>query len=156
MVAIGGSIGASVPTDASFKNGLEIAGTVEDYLTPRVSIRGQVAGTWWDITGRGFTGTTKPVIFDGNVVYNWERGAIHPYVTGGVGLYHYGFDFAPVTGSANKAGVDLGGGVEFFATRRVTFTFEGLYHAVSSPVQSPLASFESRFWTFSVGLKKYL
>src|SRR5260221_9259660 len=71
MLAVSGSIGVSPPTDASFQNGVELTGAVEGYLTPRVSIRGQVAGSSWDITGRGFRGSTKPFMMDGNLVYNW-------------------------------------------------------------------------------------
>src|SRR5260370_10588176 len=72
MVAIGGSIGASVPSEANFQNGPELAANVEGYLTPRLSVRGQLGSRWWDITGRNFTGTVKPFFIDGNVVYNWE------------------------------------------------------------------------------------
>jgi hypothetical protein len=155
MVAIGGSIGASLPTDASFKNGLELAGSVEGYVTPRVSVRGQLGATWWDITGRGFTGTVKPVFVDGNIVYNWEGGAVHPYVTAGLGLYHYNFDIPAGSGSDNKLGADLGGGVELFFTRHSTVTGEVLYHAVSNPTHSPVADFNPRFWTLAAGLKHY-
>ncbi len=155
MAAIGGSIGASVPSDASLQNGPELAGQIEGYLTPRVSIRGQVGAAWWDITGRGFRGTVKPVFVDGNVVYNWEGGAIHPYVTGGFGLYHYGFDIPGANGTDNKFGVDLGGGLEFFFRRHATLTGEVLYHAVSTPTHSPVTDFESRFWTLSMGVKRY-
>jgi hypothetical protein len=155
MAAIGGSIGASVPSDANLQNGVELAGSAEGYLTPRVSIRGQLGGTWWDITGRHFTGTFKPVFIDGNVVYNWEGGAIHPYVTGGFGLYHYGFDIPAANGTDNRFGGDVGGGVEFFFRRHATLTGEVLYHAVTTPAQSPLGGFESRFWTVSMGVKRY-
>jgi hypothetical protein len=89
MWALGGSIGGSVPSDPSLGNGLELVGNVETYVTPRVSIRGQLGGGWSDIVGRGFTGTINPVFVDGNVVYNWEGGVWHPFVTGGVGIYHY-------------------------------------------------------------------
>src|SRR5438128_463592 len=58
MWAIGGSIGASVPTDPSLDKGFDIAGSLETYITSRASVRGQLGGSWWDIVGRGFTGTT--------------------------------------------------------------------------------------------------
>src|SRR5262249_28578562 len=87
MWALGGSVGAGVPSDPSLANGLDLAGNLEGYVTPRVSIRGQLGGTWSDIVGRHFTGTINPVFLDGNVVYNWEGGVLHPFVTGGVGVY---------------------------------------------------------------------
>jgi hypothetical protein len=155
MVAIGGSIGASVPSEANFQNGPELAANVEGYLTPRLSVRGQLGSRWWDITGRNFTGTVKPFFIDGNVVYNWEGGVIHPYVTGGVGLYHYGFDIPGANGTDNKFGADVGGGVEFFFRRYATLTGEVLYHGVTTPVHSPVGNFESRFYTVRMGVKKY-
>ena len=53
--------GATVPADESLDRGLEIAGSIEGYLTSRVSVRGQLGSAWWDIVGRHFTGTVKPV-----------------------------------------------------------------------------------------------
>jgi hypothetical protein len=157
MTAIGVSGGASLPNDASFNNGVEIAGNIETFLTPRVSLRGQVAWTSWTITGRGFDGSVRPLVFDGNVVYNWDEGAWHPYVTGGIGLYHYGFDISGLAGDAhdNKFGADFGGGVEGFLTGDTSFTAELLYHAVQSPAISPVSTFESRFWSLRAGLKHY-
>ena len=156
MWAIGGSIGAGAPVDASLGNGFSLAGNLEGYVTPRVSIRGQVGTTWSDIVGRGFTGTINPTFFDGNVVYNWEGGAVHPFVTGGVGLYHYrsSINGAP-TGGDTRPGFDVGGGVELFFHRRATVTAEGLYHAVSQ-VDTPVTVFnQGSFWTFGIGLKHY-
>jgi hypothetical protein len=89
MIGIGGSFGASVPQDPSLANGPQLTGNVEGYLTPRVSVRAQVGGGWRDITGRGFTGSVKPVFLDGNIVYNWEGGVLHPFATGGIGMYRY-------------------------------------------------------------------
>src|SRR5882672_7915285 len=89
MWAVGGSIGGGVPQDASLASGLNLSGNIERYLTRRVSIRGQLGGASNDIANRGFTGTIRPVYVDGNVVYNWEGGAWHPYVTGGLGVYRF-------------------------------------------------------------------
>ena len=113
MWAVGGSIGAGAPSDPSLATGLSVAANIERYLAPRISIRGQLGGEWSDIVNRGFTGTVSPVFVDGNVVYNWEGGALHPYVTGGVGVYHYrSFEhLAPATSDTSFGG-DLGGGVE--------------------------------------------
>lgn len=156
MLAVGGSIGASVPRDASLQNGLDVAGTIEGYLTPRVSVRGQIGAAWWDITGRNFTGTVKPLYFDGNLVYNWEGGVWHPYVTAGVGAYRFHSDINPsLEGSDTKVGVNLGGGIEYFFTRHATITGELLYHKVDS-FSSPVTIFnDGSFWSFAMGAKKY-
>lgn len=156
MFAVGGSFGAAPPSEPSFTNGLALTGNVEGYLTRRVSIRGQVHGAFWDITGRGFTGNVRPMAFDGNVVYNFEGGRIHPFVTGGIGWYHYHFNENPVEGSSDRFGVNMGGGLEYFIHRHTTATAELLYHDVTSPVHSPAATFnESNFWTITFGLKQY-
>ena len=156
MVAIGGSVGAAPSLEASFTNGFDLTGNIEGYLTRRVSIRAQVGGAWWDITGRGFSGTVKPVAFDGNVVCNFEGGRIHPYVTGGVGLYHYRFAETPTTGSADKPGTNVGGGVEYFVHRHATITGEVLFHATAQPLQSPVTTYNNtRYWTVTAGMKKY-
>jgi hypothetical protein len=156
MVAIGASVGAAPPLEASFTNGLALTGNIEGYLSRRVSVRGQVSGAWWDITGRGFTGTVQPVVFAGNVVYNFEGGRTHPFVTGGIGLYHYRFAETPTTGSTNEMGVNLGGGVEYFFHRYDTVTGEVLFHATGEPITSPVTTYDqSRFWTMTVGLKHY-
>ncbi len=156
MVAIGGSFGAAPPLEASFTSGPTLTGNIEGYLTRRVSVRGQVSGAWWDITGRGFTGSVHPIAADANVVYNFEGGRIHPFVTGGVGLYHYRFEEHPTTGSANKAGVNVGGGVEYFVRRHATATAEVLFHNTQAPMTSPLTTYsDSSYWTFTVGMKRY-
>lgn len=156
MWAVGGSVGATVPRDASLQNGLEVAGNIEGYLTPRVSVRGQVGAAWWDITGRGFTGTIKPIFFDGNVVYNWEGGVWHPYVTAGIGAYRFHSDINPsLSGDDTKMGVNLGGGIEYFFTRHATLTGELLFHKVDG-FASPVATFgDGSFWSFAMGAKKY-
>jgi hypothetical protein len=51
MGTIGVSVGAALPTESNLENGLGLAGSLEGYLTPRVSIRGQVGTAWLDFTG---------------------------------------------------------------------------------------------------------
>src|SRR5438132_10571081 len=115
MIGIGASISPTTETSSQFLgNGLEIAGNVEGYVTPRLSVRGQVGTAWWDIVGLSYPGSLQPIFFLGNAVYNWEAGSVHPYVTAGGGMYHYAFDEAGVTGSTTKPGIDLGGGIEYF------------------------------------------
>jgi hypothetical protein len=156
MWAAGAEVGAAGPREPSLDTGLEIDGKVEGYATPRVSLRVMVGTAWWDVVGRGFTGSVRPFFIDGNVVYNWEGGAVHPYVTAGVGMYRYYSDLRGVRSAHDtNAGVNLGGGVEYFFTRQATMTFEFLYHAVGE-VDLPAASFEKgSFWSFGVGGKAY-
>jgi hypothetical protein len=154
--AIGGSIDAAGPSDASLLDGPALTGNIEGYLTPRVSIRGQLSGTWWDITGRNFSGTVKPVIFDGNLVYNWEHGIWHPYATAGIGMYRFrSAESGTLAVTDTKGGFNAGGGIEYFFRRRATLTGEVLYHKVDS-FNTPLTTFnDGSFWTVAAGVKRY-
>jgi hypothetical protein len=104
MFAVGMQVGASLPNEPFFTNGFDLAASVEGYFTPRVSARGQLSGAWWDIFGHSYTGSVDPVVLDGNLVYNFERGKWHPYVTGGVGMYHYRYTEGSTMSGETKAG----------------------------------------------------
>jgi hypothetical protein len=154
--AVGGSIGGGRPNDPSLSGRLGVSANVERYLTPRFSIRGQLGGEWSDIVNRGFTGTLSPVFVDGNAVYNWQYSVLRPYVTGGVGIYRYrSSEYLAPTASETSLGVDLGGGLEYVATRRLAVTGEILFHDTGQ-VATPLAMFpDGRFWTFTAGVKGF-
>ena len=155
MVGVGVSVGVDIPSDSALDKGLDLAANIEGYLTPRVSVRGQLGGAWWDIVGQRFTGTVKPLYIDGNIVYNWEGGAVHPYVTAGIGMYRYRFEQAGLEGSDTKAGFNVGGGVEYFFTPRATVTGEVLYHIVDT-FATPVTAFgDGSFWRIAMGLKTY-
>jgi opacity protein-like surface antigen len=156
MWGLGGSIGAAGPSDASLQNGFDFAGNIERYVTPRFSIRGQLGVTSWDIQGRGFGGSITPFFADANAVYNWEGGVVDPYVTGGIGVYHYhASETATQDQSDTKPGLNFGGGAEVFFNRRTTLTGELTYHKVGA-FDSPLTTFQDgSFWRFGVGLKTY-
>ena len=152
MGAIGVSIGAALPTESNLENGLALAGNLEGYVTRRVSIRAQVGTAWLDFTGA--SATARPFFLDGNIVYNWEGGQWHPYVTGGVGYYRYHVKNGSATDG--NAGFDFGAGFEYFFTRRATLTAEVLYHKVGEVVAPPLVVPDGSFWTFAIGAKPYL
>jgi len=93
---------------------------------------------------------------DGNVVYNWEGGAVHPYVTAGVGMYRFHTETGAREGSDTKVGLDVGGGIEYFFTRHATMTGELLYHKVDG-FNTPITTFaDGSFWSFAIGAKAYL
>jgi hypothetical protein len=155
MVGVGASFGADIPSDPALDNGIDLAGTLEGYLTSRVSVRAQVGAAWWDIVGQRFTGTVKPIYVNGNIVYNWEGRAIHPYVTAGIGMYRFRSSEDGLEGADTKAGFNVGGGLEYFFTPRSTLTGEALYHKVDS-FATPRATFaDGSFWRIAMGLKTY-
>src|SRR5258708_36800757 len=65
--AVGGSFGVSMPTDPSLGKGLDAAVSLESHLASRVSVRGQLGGSWGDTINRNVSATMSPVRLDGNV-----------------------------------------------------------------------------------------
>ena len=55
--------GVAMPFDDALASGINLGAALEGYVTPRVSIRGQVAGPWFDIKGRPFEGSIRPMAF---------------------------------------------------------------------------------------------
>ena len=67
-----------------------------------------------------------------DIVYNWEGGAIHPFVGAGLGAYFLqlkdnGESFGD---SETKLGATLFGGAEFFTGRTAALKAEARYHIV--------------------------
>lgn len=156
MIAAGASISPTATTSQFLDNGIEFAGNLEGYLTPHLSIRGQVGTASWDIVGLSYSGTLRPLFFLGNAVIGWGGEDWRPYITAGGGMYRYGFTEAGVTGSNTKSGFDFGGGTEYFFTPDATITLEGLYHRVGLvPTNRARLGFKGSFWSFTVGAKKY-
>jgi hypothetical protein len=172
--AIGGSIGAALPAGDGLDNGPQFAATLEGYLRPRVSVRGELGLGW--MGRRGFRNDLRPLSFNVNLVYNWQRGVWHPFITGGLGLYRYtstlfsetlldptlraalialGLDPTnpAIKDSDNKVGANLGGGIEYFVSRRSTIVGDFRYHWVDNIVE--VTPFDGSFFALSVGLKRY-
>lgn len=154
MAAVGVSAGGTVTTAPYLDNGPILSANAEWYTTPRVSIRGQLTGAWTGIVGQP-DNQVRPAAFLGNVVYNWERGAWHPYATGGVGVYRFRATEFGLDSHDTKFGVNLGGGIEYFLTRRDTLTGELLVHAIPGNFNTLRTEFESTYWTIAGGYKKY-
>jgi opacity protein-like surface antigen len=121
-----------------------------------VSVRGQAGMTWWEISDlRGAT-EMKPIFVTANLVYNWHTDPWRPYVTGGIGVYHFRFEGDRGDDSATGGGFNFGGGVEYLFDRRTSVTGEVLYHHIGDFVRtSDLTFAEGSFWSFMGGLKAY-
>ena len=155
MVALTVSTGVTMPNEPILGSGLGFGASVETYITRRVSMRGQLTGASLDVLAHGITGTNSPVALDGNVVYNWEGGRWHPYVTGGVGVYRYKFTENSRVTTDGKVGVDFGGGAEYFLGRRDAVTGEVLLHRMKGLALGHFAVYDPDYWSLSVGYKKY-
>jgi hypothetical protein len=152
MIAVSREAGLS-SDNLSFHAGLlsRLPGSTT-YLTPRVSVRGSLG--WTDsevdlIPGARF----RQIRIVGNVLYNWEGGAWHPFVTAGVGPYFPRLSDGghPIGDLTTRAGLNIGGGIEYFSRRRITIKTEALYHIVGhnefTDASGP---------TLTIGLKRYL
>jgi len=105
-------------------------GSFEYYSDPRVSWRGLLGTTSFDA---GNSGEDIDFIFlDANVLYNWEGGRIHPYVTGGVGLYQKNASSGLPSGFDETVfGLNGGGGIDWFLGSRWAIEFEGTLHGLT-------------------------
>ena len=156
--AVGFDVGAMVPRSDELSSSMLVSGLYEYYLTPRVSLRGQV--DWSNphfAAGAVDSLMQTPLLVDAS--YNWRpRGDWQPFVSGGVGMYVLRFSSDAVPGNGqplpdnvdSKFGVNAGGGVEYFLSRRVAIKGEGRHHFVDSTRgEEPSAT------TVAVGLKTY-
>ncbi len=104
---------------------------LEYFYTPHVSFRGMLGLMSFngpDVPGFG-SNDLDIAIVTANILYQWEGGTVHPFVTGGVGLYDYNPDF----GDDNlELGINAGGGLNFYLARHFAIKVEGAFHATGA------------------------
>jgi hypothetical protein len=150
MMAVGAEAGAFVPAESLLQSGFALEGTFEYYLNPRASLRLGLGWTEPDFNVGNDSLRYVRIPFD--LVYNWEGGAIHPFV--GAGLAAYRLQFRP-TGrrggdSESKLGATFFGGIEIFNTRTVSIKGEARYHLVPD-----IRGFTPNGLAVTIGIKKY-
>ncbi|MBI2832886.1 MAG: outer membrane beta-barrel protein [Acidobacteria bacterium] len=151
MAAIGGDVGVFIPDD-EFDTAPTLSGFFEYYVTPRVSLRPTFG--WADPSfEREEVDSLRQMRLTFNVQYNWERGGWHPFVGAGIGAYFLQEkdnerEFGP---SHTKAGVNFGGGLEYFTSRTLAVKGEGLFHVVSDDN----IPWDPSGFSLTIGLKKY-
>lgn len=149
--AVGGDIGILFP-DEAFENTVTLDAFGELFLTPRISARGMLA---W--ASPGVTGQTEDhfrqfkLLFNG--VYNWDFEKWRPFATAGAGVYfvRLHLDGRPDPEGETRGGVNFGGGVEYFATDRMSIKSELRWDVVSDPPGLPDATGLS----LTFGVKRY-
>jgi opacity protein-like surface antigen len=148
--AVGFDAGLLVPKDDQLATGPVLNALFEYYLTARVSAR----------TGFGFANPDYPgnnslrqVPLRGDINYNWEGGAWHPFVGTGIGAYFVQRENNDQAfgGQETKFGWNFGGGVEYFFTRRSAIKGEGRYHMV----EKTTTGFDPSGLALTIGLKTY-
>ena len=152
--AVGFDIGLFKPNEDVLNATVSLDGFYEYYLSPRTSVRfglGYIAPDYEFEQDE----TLRYISVGGDVIYNWEGGAVHPFVGAGVGVYimqprENGNDVAE---SESKLGVSVLGGLEYFTSNTVALKGEASYHFISD-----VDNFGPRNpngLKLSIGLKKY-
>lgn len=151
MAAVGGDIGIFLPRADQLSSGLNLEGFYEYYFTPRASIR---LGVGWMEPKRELEDedSTRYIRVAGDVVRNWEGGAIHPFVGAGLGIYFIqekdnGENFGE---EHTKLGGTVFGGLEFFTSNTVAVKAEARYHLIDN-----INGFNPDGLALTIGLKKY-
>ena len=152
--AIGGDVGLFIPRSDALEPALSLDGFYEYYFDPRTSLR---LGLGW--TSPEFESdpdrSLRHLRVGGDLIYNWEGGAVHPFAGAGLGVYilqprEDGEDLAD---SEAKLGGVLLGGFEFFSGRTTAVKVEASYHIISNPDRFGPRNPDG--FKLSVGLKTY-
>ena len=149
--AVGGDVGIFLPRSEALDAGPVLQGFYEYYFTPRASLR---LGLGWE--NPSFAGRddeklrTVRIAVDG--VYNWERGAVHPFVGAGIAVHFLQptRNGESVGDSETKTGASFFGGVELFTSRTLSFKAEGRYSALGEAF-----GINPDGLSLTAGLKKY-
>lgn len=152
MGAVGVDVGVLWPG-----SGLEPApvvnGFVEYYMTPRAGLR--LTAGWADpsFENGDKDDTQRQIKVALDLLYNWEGGKVHPFVSAGGGLWFLQTkDNGEAFGDGeSEGGLTFGAGIDYFITRTATVKFEGRYDWVPVSDGRPDPSGPS----LTVGVKKF-
>lgn len=127
-IAVGGAVGAFFPSDDTLATAPYFEGQFQYQFVPRVGVRFGVGYTNPDIRPES-DDSLRQIRIGADLLYNWERGAWHPYVGAGLGAHllqfkENGDDFGD---GDSKVGGSVLGGVEYFVTRNTVVTGEARY-----------------------------
>lgn len=151
MNAVGATVGLFVPHQDGMSTGPLIEGFVEHYMSARDSVRFDVG---WASPHRSDDSNigTRQVRIGGDILHNWEGGAVHPYVGVGLGVYllQDHINGNNVGNRATEFGGALTGGVEFFTTRTFSVKGEAAYHIVTKS-----GDYDPSGLALSIGVKAY-
>jgi len=152
--AVGVDVGLFRPSQDELNSTVSLDGFYEYYLSPRTSVR---LGAGWMAPEYDFNPrhSLRYIRVGGDMIYNWEGGAVHPFVGAGLGIYvmeprENGDERAD---SESKLGGVLLGGLEFFTSNTVSVKGEVSYHLISK-----VDNFGPRKpdgLKLAIGLKKY-
>lgn len=130
-MAVGVDAGVLFPDDP-LETTAVINGLWEYYVTPRVGLRTTLG--WANPSfDREDDDSQRQLKLALDLLYNWEGGKVHPFVTGGGGVWFLqekdnGDNFGD---GETTGGLTFGGGLDYFITRTATVKLEGRYDWVA-------------------------
>ena len=128
--AAGFDAGFANPTgDDDFDAEPTFGAYLEYFFTPHISGRGTLGFVSFDGPDIPGTDDVDVTSLNANVLYQWEGGVVHPFVTGGIGVYNYDPDFDD---SELGPGLNAGGGLNLYLADRFAIKFEALFHATDA------------------------
>jgi len=149
--ALGVEVGFFVPRQSGMGTGPNIEGTFEHYISARDSVRVDVG--WMRAQQNNDSNkNVREVRVAGDLVHNWEGGAVHPFLGAGLGVY---FVQPRVSGSndgdgTTKFGGSILGGLEFFTSKTFAVKAEARYHIVSK-----WNGYDPSGFALTIGVKSY-
>jgi len=150
-VAVGGAVGALLPTEDALTNSLYLEGQFQFQVSPRVGVRFGVG--WTDSEfDREDEDSLRQIRIGADLLYNWERGAWHPYVGAGLGahLLQEKDNGRDIGDGESKLGGSMLGGVEYFFTRDTVISGEARYQFVQD-----IRGLSPSGLLLAAGVKKY-
>lgn len=149
--AVGADVGLFVPRQSGMSTGPDIGGFFEHYLSARNSVRLDL--DWMQAKQSNDSNkSVREILVGGDVIHNWEGGAIHPFVGAGLGLY---FVQPRVSGANNGSGAtqvggNILGGLEFFTSKTFAVKAEARYHIVQK-----WNGYDPSGLALTIGIKSY-
>jgi hypothetical protein len=148
---LGVEVGVFVPQQNGRANAPEVSGFFEHYMTARDSLRVSAGWTAPEVNGSP-SHSTREVRVGGDLIHNWEGGAIHPFLGAGLGVYFLQGRAAgnDVGDSAARLGGTLLGGAELFTAKTIAVKAEARYNVVSG-----WNGYNPSGFALTIGLKSY-
>jgi hypothetical protein len=176
-VAIGGAFGGALPTAVHLDNGSYAGGGVLVAMASQVSLNAEAGADFVAIDRPGFRSDLMPRFADLGLLVHWRSDPFRPFITGGVGIYRYTINVSSesfsdptlrnelaalgLTPSSrgsiqvrhDEPGINLGGGFDYFFTRRSALTMDLRAHATRKFVA--VAPFGGVFVNAAIGFRQY-
>ena len=149
--ALSGEVSVFLPQQSGMTTGPELGGFYEYYMTARNSLR--LGGGWaYPKQEANSSARTRQIRLGGDLIHNWEGGAVHPFVGAGLGAYFLQprVNGTNVGSSATKLGGTLLGGAEFFTSKTFSVKGEARYNIVQKS-----GPYDPSGLSLAIGVKSY-